>query len=453
MMQDYWSSLVHYEIRRIIPSRLHLRAAAYILCAVLLAFLLSAVSGFAGSATWNLNPTSGDWNTAANWTPVTVPNGPNDTATFDVSNTTNINVSGIEVNSIIFTPDASAYTLTIRDSDVTISGVGITNNSGSIQNFAVGVHFFASGHLAFTNSATAGNLTAFSNAGADKAFDSSSTSFSDASSAGSGTFTNNSSSDPYHGGSSTSFFGTSTAANGTFINNGGTLGFGGAGGYTFFEETSTAGNATLIANGTFDGDAGNIYLDGDSTGGTARVEVFAGSSPDSFVPNGNLNISRHNSPGVTIGSIEGTGDVFLGANNLAVGSNNRRTIFSGVIQDGGSLTKIGTGTLILTSANTYTGGTTIEEGQLLVNNTTDSGLGSGSVQVNAGRLGGNGTIAGSVTVGTETGAGATLAPGERCDSLGSSPSKAHSLSTPMRGTTVGSRLGAPLLWIRLSPMV
>ena len=37
---------------------------------------------YAGSATWNLNPTSSDWNTATNWTPATVPNGPTDVATF-----------------------------------------------------------------------------------------------------------------------------------------------------------------------------------------------------------------------------------------------------------------------------------------------------------------------------------------------------------------------------------
>jgi len=29
----------------------------------------------AGSATWELDPISGDWNTAANWTPNGVPNG------------------------------------------------------------------------------------------------------------------------------------------------------------------------------------------------------------------------------------------------------------------------------------------------------------------------------------------------------------------------------------------
>ena len=46
---------------------------------------------------------------------------------------------------------------------------------------------------------------------------------------------------------------------------------------------------------------------------------------------------------MTIGSIEGEGDVFLGANNLTVGSNDLSTSFSGVIQDGGfggSLAKV-----------------------------------------------------------------------------------------------------------------
>ena len=36
----------------------------------------------AGSATWDLSPGSGDWNTAPNWTPATVPNGSDATATF-----------------------------------------------------------------------------------------------------------------------------------------------------------------------------------------------------------------------------------------------------------------------------------------------------------------------------------------------------------------------------------
>jgi hypothetical protein len=46
---------------------------------------------------------------------------------------------------------------------------------------------------------------------------------------------------------------------------------------------------------------------------------------------------------------------------------------------------------------------------LLVSNTTGLGAG-GPIQVNGGTLGGSGTVAGPVTVGTGTGAGAFLAP-------------------------------------------
>lgn len=78
---------------------------------------------------------------------------------------------------------------------------------------------------------------------------------------------------------------------------------------------------------------------------------------------------------------------------------------------GGSITKIGSGTLTLSGASTYTGGTTVNAGVLLVNSTLGSGTGSGNVQVDAGTLGGTGTIFGAVTIGTGSGAGANLQPG------------------------------------------
>jgi len=128
---------------------------------------------------------------------------------------------------------------------------------------------------------------------------------------------------------------------------------------------------------------------------------------------------------MTVGSIQGTGVVQLGANNLTIGSNNLSTNFSGLIQDGGngggsggSLTKVGTGTLVLHNLNAYTGGTTINGGKLEVNNESGSGTGSGPVQVNSGRLGGRGIIAGDVTLGDGSGRGAILSPGKSANTRG-----------------------------------
>src|SRR6266516_194467 len=76
--------------------------------------ILAPIVAHAGSATWDLNPGSGDWNMAANWTPMGVPNGPADIATFGLSNTTDVSISAdTEVNGIIFTPAATnPYTIT-----------------------------------------------------------------------------------------------------------------------------------------------------------------------------------------------------------------------------------------------------------------------------------------------------------------------------------------------------
>lgn len=122
----------------------------------------------------------------------------------------------------------------------------------------------------------------------------------------------------------------------------------------------------------------------------------------------------------SIGSLSdggtGGGVVRLGSNNttaavLTVGSNNTSTSFAGAIIGGGSLVKVGTGTLTLSgngitnngaaTATNYTGGTTVNAGTLLANGQTgvNSGTGTGAVVVNAaGTLGGNGMIAGPVTL-------------------------------------------------------
>ena len=70
---------------------------------------------------------------------------------------------------------------------------------------------------------------------------------------------------------------------------------------------------------------------------------------------------------VTIGSIEGSGNVLLGAKDLRVGTNNINTSFSGTISGTGSLAKIGSGVLTLQTnhciANTV--GLTLVSGSII----------------------------------------------------------------------------------------
>jgi len=139
----------------------------------------------------------------------------------------------------------------------------------------------------------------------------------------------------------TTFNDTSTAGHATITNHG-PLFPEDLEGATIFNDSSNADSSILVANGGSDprfGPGGGIFFYGASMGGSARVEVF---------DYGYLDISGHQS-GLTIGSIEGSGNVHLGANRLTVGTRNTNTSFSGVISGTGSLAKVGSGVLTLQS--------------------------------------------------------------------------------------------------------
>jgi autotransporter-associated beta strand protein len=303
----------------------------------------------------------------------------------------------------------------------TAGGAIINNHGGGLP-----------GATLFFDSSTAGNATITNNAGSPNG---AGTVFMGDSNAGTATFI---SQGKGTGNTGVQFRERSSAANGTFIVEGGPAHE--AGQITTFTDYTTAGSATLIANGGNErgapggtiifypgfvagtptaenariiansgsngGQGGRIYFNGDARGGNARVEL---------AHDGVLSVEYTGASGISLGSIEGNGRLLLGSTNLAVGKNNLDTTFSGRIEDGafagGSLRKVGIGSLALSGANTYTGGTIVSGGTLSVGNTNGAATGAGNVSVEMGRLSGDGIIAGVVTVGTNTGITATISPG------------------------------------------
>ncbi|MFM8493986.1 MAG: beta strand repeat-containing protein, partial [Planctomycetia bacterium] len=101
-------------------------------------------------------------------------------------------------------------------------------------------------------------------------------------------------------------------------------------------------------------------------------------------------IGTFNLGGLNAGD-NGTGNIVLSdtSNNaitLAVGWNNAASAFSGTFSGAGGLTKVGSGTLTLSAANTYSGGSTISAGRLAVGNAAALGASTGPLAVNAGTL-------------------------------------------------------------------
>ncbi len=380
---------------------------------------------------------NGDWTDNDNWTPEGVPNSTTAEVRFNQAGGYFPYIGGdeVEVGRIIFDGNIANYGLSIHDDTHGISvtqyigglmihNEGVTNTSVSTQSISVsGVVDGFSSYLYFLNSSTAGdNMAYFIEGGALISFDSS---------ANAGTAQiQNSFSDLFFNGNSSAQqsvitntgdtrFGQSATADRATILNTGT-----AGGNTLFTHTSSAGQANITNDSdgsltwfTVNASAAQATIV-NKTGGATYFFDEANGTTGTTVNNlagGALDISRVTTDGVTLGQVTGEGNIYLGSKNLLVGGKNLDGTISGVISDGsipggrfdylipaentgGSVTKEGFGTLSVTAANTYTGGTTINAGILEANNTTGSATGSGEVIVNLGSLYGTGRVAGPVTV-------------------------------------------------------
>lgn len=167
--------------------------------------------------------------------------------------------------------------------------------------------------------------------------------------------------------------GNSTYIGGTTINSGTLqLGNGGAAG-------AIAGDVTNNGSLVFDRSDDFTFIDiVRGTGsleqaGTGSLIIMANSTytGGTKISNGTLQLGDGGTTGSITGSVANNASlVFDRADNVT---------FNGVVSGSGSLEQVGTGSLILTGANTYSGGTAVKGGTLEI--ASGAALGSGSVSV------------------------------------------------------------------------
>jgi fibronectin-binding autotransporter adhesin len=182
---------------------------------------------------------------------------------------------------------------------------------------------------------------------------------------------------------------------------------------TFSGQISGSGGLNKLGNGTLTLLTANSYS-GNTTisRGTltlANANALQGTTLDYDGYGGTLSFGSLTA--ATLGGLKGNQNLAIrnassAAVALSVGGNGESTTYSGQLSGGGSLKKLGAGTLTLAGNNSYLGSTTVSAGTLKVNNTIGSATGSGTVTVDSGAtLAGSGVINGSVTI------AGTLAPG------------------------------------------
>ncbi len=235
--------------------------------------LLHSLPASAQTTNWTgLSPADGNWTTAANWNPGVPTTG--DAVVFGASprTATTVNTS-FSLASLSYLAAAPSYTTTFISS-LTFTGAGVSNLSGTTQNFDV------ANSLRFSNSSTASDALLTARGSGSGVGQSGLIRFTEGATAASASISNLGSASFGFGGR-TNFGGTSTAENAVIMNQTGSAN-GGRGGITNFLEDSTAGNATLTNAGSlvFGTGGGNTTFSGNATASTAAItnQAAVGSS-------------------------------------------------------------------------------------------------------------------------------------------------------------------------------
>lgn len=408
---------------------------------------LSSGALFAASDTWLSTTAGGNWSVLSNWTSGTgYADGVNATANFTTT-TAGAKVANVDVN-------VTLGVLNLTGNTTSGNGWTLSSNNGSSLTFSTGTS-------AVPSITTANN---------------SSTHLISATIAGTQGFTKFGGGKLTVGGTNT-FSGVMTVADGNLtINNGAAFGASGAGNGTVIDLTSGKFPQLHVLNNiTIQDDISIRIGQSSATAGQSQGGNLLYSDSGSNTLSGALTLIRATSGGtgnINIGGVQaGAGTMTLNgpvtgaltgtqANGLHANPNvisfrptaaNANINVNGVISDGNigtggiSVQTLSTtvGNVRITGANTYTGATIHNKGNLLINNTTGSGTGLGAVTV-AGTavLGGTGFIApvGTTTVngvttdnGVTISGGGIVAPGD-LTAAGAAISAGENLTFNLSGT-------------------
>ena len=216
----------------------------------------------------------------------------------------------------------------------------------------------------------------------------------------------------------------------------GTLIFSGASA-NVYSGVTTVNQGTLALTKSISNAVPGALIIGDGAGGSdadiVRLDTAQQIPSGSTLTLNSSGLLNLNGLSYSFGLISGNGHLDLGAATaiLTLGANNSSSSFNGVISGAGQLIKAGAGTLTLSANNTYTGQTTINAGQLIVNGQQSNS----AVMVNSGAL-----LGGTGRVGALSGGG-TISPGTSPGVL-SSGNVVFSSNTTFRvelnGTTAGT---------------
>jgi|GEM_PF-1293063 len=382
-----------------------------LLVAVLATLLVPAIGQAQSTATWTGNGGSGDWFDTLNWTPGKPTTSGSWALVFGGNTqTTGTNTIGtITVNSLSFTNDGTTNKtslFTLSGSTLAFSSASITTSAttggslGSIGGDVVGnsatlagvntVSLGAGHNLTLSGGISGGGSLVMQGGAASQLFLSGNNSFSGGVTISAGAIQNGLQN------STTDFSSTAFGTGNVTVNAGGSA--------IVRNGSQIANNFTISGTGSASGADYGAIRGSFGTSGTAAT--IAGT----VTLAGNATVTTAGSGGVSGSKLVLAGAVDLGSNALTLnpktsGANPLPIEITGTISGAGSVVVNGvsTSSVLLSAANQYLGGTTIQSGTLRAGNST--ALGSGTVAVNSGTLDLNGQ---ALSIGTLSGSSGGL---------------------------------------------